>query len=186
MKKGIFIVLGLLVLGLISGVVCAQDLDVQLYEKIIVKNEYEEFEINIDFAVIRQQGVFSNLVIYSNSRVELKTIPEFVLLYDSKDGYFNFAATILQIPPPIQPGTYEEKVTAYFVNSKGEQVKVKLSICTKDFRDRPLEKLEKWQILLKQAYDDRGPVMVTGMTSDLKCVGDFYRLIVDVWNVYKK
>lgn len=185
MKKGIFIILGLLVLGLISVYAQSKDIDVELYEKIVIENEYGKFEICFDFAVIRQKGVISKLIVFNSSRIKLEIIPEFVLFYGSKDGYFSFDAIILQIPPPVQPGIYQEKDMAYFVNSRGERIQVKLSICTKDFRDISLEKLEKWQILLKQAYDGRVPVTVVGMTSNLKCTGDFYCLIIDAWNVYK-
>lgn len=178
MKKGFLVIISLVVFGLAFGTVYTQeDSDVQLYERIILKNIYGEFDIACPFAVIWQKGTVPRIVIHE-SHIEFTTIPFFVAFSESKDdSCYSFGAILFVSDAPPLNGV------AHFQGPKGNKIKVDLNIETKGYKDKPLNELKVWQFFLKQAYDERFPVIVRGRIMGLKYTGARYTLIIDVYDV---
>lgn len=185
MKKGIFAVLGLLGLGLALGFVYGQkDLGLREYEKVILKNEYGEFEIPLKMIIIQREKSVSATVICSESDIEFKAIPSQVgvmSLLQKNMTLYAFRAILVD----AKSGSLREG-QVFLIDDKGTRIAGPvLEIRTKSFE---VKKLEDWQILLKKAYDFQFPVTVKGKITDIIYAGPRYMrylLIIDICDIHR-
>lgn len=174
MKKGILVILGLLVFGLVSGFAYIVDFleadepYIALYEKIILKNDFGKFELPIQFAVRRAKDV--EVVLFNPADVKFITVPKYVNLSETKAGHYDFGADLVGIIYfPHFMGHEEDFDKVSFVEMGTNQI-VNLFygfyISTKHFTDWPLKKLKN-ALVLEYACRKGLPVSIEGRITDI-------------------
>lgn len=182
MKKGILVILGLFVLGLVAGAIYTQkDVDVRQYEKIILKNEYGEFDIPLKMIIVQQKKTISTTLVCDKTDVEFKIIPSHVstaALLQEEPLYYFKAVLIDARSKSLREGR------VFLVDNVGTRIAApRLEIRTKSSESK---KLKDWQLLLRKAYDFQFPVVVKGEITNIVYAGPDsmrYILIIDICNV---
>ncbi len=203
MKKGVFIIFGLLIFGLISGFVYEEktELTVQRYSGIVVKNSFGEFSIPARFAVIKNKESIVEVVIFSFNAfrpAHFITDPDFVNFQLTKDSYHFWALLLnseVSEPRPIvseKDGVEVNNEIVYFVEADtNKRIAVDLELRTEQYNE-PLYMLKEWQLFLNSVYEkkinenQKIPVVIdiNGLSS-LKYTGIRYVLTVEIRDAHE-